>query len=170
MPLDGAGAFRRLAAALYDGMLLLGVLMAVTALLQILTHGEAITRARVGWLEYAYCGLLLACVAAFYGSAWTRRGQTLGMKAWNIRLETPAGALPGLGRSLLRLAIAAPLYLLAIAGILLMTMRRASAPVVIACLAPLLVSYGWLLVRRAGTLHDLWSGTRVRRLAPGNPG
>jgi len=169
VPAEVAGTFRRLAAALYDGMLLLGVLMAVTALLEVLTHGEAITRATVGLLEYAYCALLLACIAAYFGSAWTRRGQTLGMKAWSIRLETEAGALPGIGRSLARLAIAGPLYLLAITAVLLMMMHRAGVPVVLACLAPLVLSYGWLLARRGATLHDRWSGTRVRRVPSTGP-
>ena len=37
-----AGVWRRLAAASYDGLLLLAVLMVVTALLQLATHGAAI--------------------------------------------------------------------------------------------------------------------------------
>ena len=119
-----AGSFRRLAAASYDGLLLLGALMLVTALLQVFTHGEAITRARVGAFEYAYCGVLALCVFGYYASGWTRRGQTLGMKAWAIRVETESGALPRLADAALRLGCAAPLYLAFLAGLMLLIARR----------------------------------------------
>ena len=161
-----AGTFRRLAAATYDGLLLLAVLMLVTALLQLFTHGEAITRSSVGVYEYPYCALLILCVSGFYLPAWTRRGQTLGMKAWNIRLETTAGELPTLARALLRLAVAAPFYLLAIGGVLVMIAHRGGPLVVLACLAPFIASFAWNGLTGAGTVHDRVSGTRVRRLTP----
>ena len=167
MPGATAGAFRRIAAAAYDGLLLCAVLMAVTALMMAFTHGEAITRARVGAFEYLYCAVLVACIGGYFAIAWRRRGQTLGMKAWNIRLETPDGALPGFGGIALRLAIAAPLYLLAIAGLALLIARRGGALVVLACWAPLLFSYAWQVLTGRGTLHDLASRTCVRQLPPG---
>lgn len=166
--MENAGTFRRLAAAAYDGMLLAAVLMIVTALTHLLTHGEAITRARVGGFEYAYQGLVVACVFSYYASAWTRRGQTLGMKAWAIRLETESGGLPSLGDVALRLAIAAPLYLLAIAGVLLFMAHKAGWLILAALFLPLLVTYGWHTVTGSGTLHDRLSHTRVARL-PASP-
>ena len=162
----GAGTFRRLAAATYDGLLLLAVLMIVTALLMLLTHGEAITHARVGAYEYPYCALLLLCVAGYYAPAWTRRGQTLGMKAWSIRVESQAGGLLTLRQALLRLAVAAPLYLLAIAGVLLMITHRGGPLVLGACLAPLVASFAVQALTGNGTLHDRLSRTRVVRVAP----
>ena len=159
-----AGTLRRLAAATYDGLLLLAVLMLVTALLELFTHGAAITRASVGAYEYAYCALLIACIAAYYAPAWVRRGQTLGMKAWHIRLETADGARPSLRQALVRLAVAAPLYLLALAGILVLIAHRGGALVLIACLAPLGASFAWHALTGRGTLHDRLSGTRITRL------
>lgn len=159
-----AGTFRRLAAATYDGLLLLAVLMLVTALLQAFTHGKAITYASVGAYEYPYCALLLACVAGFYVPAWVRRGQTLGMKAWHLRVETPAGALLTPGRALLRLGITAPFYLLAIAGVLVMIVHRGTPLVVAGCALPLVLSFAWHAVTRGGTLHDRLSGTQVVRV------
>jgi uncharacterized RDD family membrane protein YckC len=161
VPAASAGTFRRLAAASYDGLLLLAVLMLVTALLQLLTGGAAITRARVGGFEYLYRAVLALCVAGYFGSAWTRRGQTLGMKSWGIRLETAAGSLPGWHDVARRLAIAAPLYLLAIAGALLYTARRGSWWLALACALPLAVSFAWHAATGRGTLHDRLSGTRV---------
>jgi uncharacterized RDD family membrane protein YckC len=163
----GAGTFRRLAAAAYDGLLLLAVLMIATALLQIFTHGAAITRASVGGLEYLYRAFLAVCVLAYFGSAWTRRGQTLGMKAWGIRIETEGGTLPSLRAVALRLAVAAPLYLLALAGLGLLIARHGSWPVVLGCAAPLVLSYAWQAATGRGTLHDRLSRTRIVRVAPG---
>lgn len=162
----GAGTFRRLAAATYDGLLVLAVLMVLTALLQVLTHGAAITRASVGAFEYVYRAALVLCVAAYFGSAWTRSGQTLGMKAWGIRLHTAAGGRPGWRDAALRLLYASPLYLLAIAGVLLLIAHRGGWLVLLACALPLVLSFAWNGVTGAGTLHDRWSRTRVLRVPP----
>ena len=163
-----AGSFRRLAAASYDGLLLLAALMLVTALLQVFTHGQAIIRQRVGAFEYAYRGALALCVLGYFGSAWTRRGQTLGMKAWAIRVETESGTLPKLADVARRLACAAPLYLLFVTGLMLLIARRGGWWVLLGCVAPLAASYAWLLVTRRGTLHDRWSRTRVVRVGAGS--
>ncbi len=157
-----AGSFRRLAAGAYDALLILAVLMIVTAALQALTHGEAITARSVGPWEYAYRGLLAAMVAVYFGVAWTRRGQTLGMKAWSLRVERLDGATLGWPDVLRRLGCAAPLYLLAIAGVLAYMTKLAGVAALAACAAPLAASYAWLALRGGGTLHDVLSRTRVR--------
>jgi uncharacterized RDD family membrane protein YckC len=160
-----AGTFRRLAAGVYDGLLLLAVLMLSTAALQAFTGGEAITYVSVGAWEYVYRFAMAALVAGYYGLAWTRRGQTLGMKAWKLRVERPDGGLPRWGDVLRRLGCAAPLYLLAIAGVLAFMTRVAGPGVLVACAVPLAASYAWLALRGTGTLHDLASRTRVVRLS-----
>lgn len=162
-----AGTFRRLAAAMYDGLLLLALLMVLTAFAQLFTHGAAITRASVGGFEYLYCASLVLCIAAYYGSAWRSRGQTLGMKAWGIRLEAASGARPSWRDIAARLALAAPLYLLALAGLMLLIARHGGWLALVGCAVPLALSYGWLGVTGRGTLHDLLSGTRVVRAAAG---
>jgi len=156
-----AGALRRLAAAAYDGLLLFVLLMVLTGLAQLLTHGQAISTARNGVWAYLYRGLLALCVIGYFGIAWTRAGQTLGMKAWRLRLESAAGTLPSWRAVAARLAISAPLHLLAIAGLLLFIAHRASWPLLTACLAPLAAAY---FVRRDGarrTIVDRLSGTRM---------
>lgn len=161
-----AGLFRRLAAATYDGLLVVAVLFVVTALLLIPTHGEAVTPANVGAWAYAYDALLALMIAAYFGIAWTARGQTLGMKAWDIRVETAAGTLPGWRAVLARLACAAPLYL-ALVGALLMFMARLTAwPGLVAGALPLAASLALHAVTGRGTLQDRLSGTRIVRSAP----
>jgi uncharacterized RDD family membrane protein YckC len=159
-----AGTFRRLAAGVYDGLLILAVLMISTAILQALNHGEAITYRSVGAWEYVYRAVLAAAVATYFGIAWTRRGQTLGMKAWSLRVERTDGALLRWPDVLRRLGCSAPLHLLAIAGVLAYMTKIAGAAALIGCCVPLIASYAWLVARRTATLHDLLSRTRVVRL------
>ena len=161
-----AGALRRLAAALYDAVLLLALAVLVTLLLLALNGGAAITRAAVGRWEYAYVALLFAVVAAYYGVAWTRSGETLGMKAWRIRVEGGDDARLRWRAALIRLACAAPLYVLALGGVLAFVARLGGWPLLTACCLPLAVSYAWLLAGGRGTLHNRWSRTRVVRTRP----
>lgn len=101
-----AGLVRRLGALLYDTLLLVAVLMIATALLLPFTGGEAITSAG-GWpLQWAYRTVLAGLVVLFYGSFWTRSGQTLGLKSWRLRLEREDGAPLTWGDTLRRLAAA----------------------------------------------------------------
>ncbi len=165
-----AGTFPRLAAAAYDGLLLLALLMILTAIAQLATHGEAITRARVGAWEYLYQALLAGTVALYFGAAWTRRGQTLGMKAWRIRLETTAGAVPSWGVVLLRLALAAPLYLAPIVATALWLAHRGSWWLPPLGALPLALSFASNVFSSRGTLHDAWSGTRIVPVRPGPAG
>jgi uncharacterized RDD family membrane protein YckC len=88
-----AGVFRRLGAMLYDALLVVALLMVVTALLLSLTGGEAITSERYGALEYFYRAVLLLVICGFFGWFWTRKGQTLGMRAWRLKVVREDGAL-----------------------------------------------------------------------------
>jgi uncharacterized RDD family membrane protein YckC len=136
--LPSAGVLRRLGAMFYDLLSLVAVMMVVTAVLLPLTGGEAITSERFGAWEYAYQVLLVAIVIAFFGVFWTRRGQTLGMVAWRLRLEREDGSLLGWGDVLKRLAAATVSLVLAFAG------------------------YLWIWVDRDGLAWpDRWTGTRV---------
>lgn len=84
---------RRLAAMLYDGLLLLAVLMVATALFLPLTGGEALDPGRNPLLEFVYRAVLLTLIVGFFGLFWTRRGQTLGMASWRLRVEREDGTL-----------------------------------------------------------------------------
>ena len=99
-----AGLLRRLGAMLYDGLLLIGVLMVATALFLPLTGGEAVVSGRSPLLEWVYRAALLALIVGFFGVFWTLRGQTLGMASWRLRVEREDGTLLGWGDTLRRLA------------------------------------------------------------------
>jgi len=75
------GFFRHLFAIVYDLILLIAVLFFATGLLLPLNGGEAFTRDQIVYPIY-----LLTVSFLFYGWFWTHGGQTLGLKAWKIRL------------------------------------------------------------------------------------
>jgi uncharacterized RDD family membrane protein YckC len=85
-PLPPPGLLRRLGALCYDGLLLLGLLFFATAVLLPFRGGQAF---RSG--DWGYDIYLIAVVFLFFGWFWTRDGQTLGMRAWKIRLTAAKG-------------------------------------------------------------------------------
>jgi uncharacterized RDD family membrane protein YckC len=89
-----AGLLRRLGAACYDSLLLIAVLMIATIPFLPFLHGRVLVPQEVGWpLVYAYRVWLVAVSVVFFGFFWTRRGRTLGMQAWRLRVEDERGAL-----------------------------------------------------------------------------
>ena len=83
--LKKAGLLRRLAAIGYDSLLLLAVLFIATVLVLPLNGGGAI-RHNPFFSSYIF----LVCFL-FYGWFWTHGGQTLGMRAWKLRLQRDDG-------------------------------------------------------------------------------
>ncbi len=140
-----AGLLRRLGALLYDTLLLLALFMVATAIMLPLTGGEAITPAGHPALEFVYRAVLLVMLVGFYGLFWTRRGQTLGMASWRLRVEREDGSLLTWTDTVRRLA--AGTVSLAAAGL----------------------GFLWILFdpeRRAW--HDRWTRTRVVLLPKGS--
>ncbi len=83
--LQRAGLLRRLAALGYDSLLLLAVLFIATALVLPL-HGGVAIRHNPFFSSYIFFTCFL-----FYGWFWTHGGQTLGMRAWKLRLQRDDG-------------------------------------------------------------------------------
>ena len=136
--LPTAGLFRRLGAMLYDTLLIVALLMVTTTLFLPFTGGEAITPDRSGFLEYVYRAVLLVIVGGFFILFWTRRGQTLGMAAWRLKVERFDGGRLTLSDACKRLGAACLSWLPAGAG------------------------YFWILVDRQHLAwHDRLSRTRV---------
>jgi uncharacterized RDD family membrane protein YckC len=77
------GFWRRFAAIVYDFLLLLAVLFLATALLLPFNNGEAFTSGQTFYSIY-----LSVISFVFYGWFWTHGGQTLGLRAWNLKLLT----------------------------------------------------------------------------------
>jgi uncharacterized RDD family membrane protein YckC len=80
---------RRLAAMLYDGLLLCAVLM-LAAMPPVILAGGAVALQHSAW-HALFSFYLLAVFFLFFGWFWTHGGQTLGMRAWRLRLTDAAG-------------------------------------------------------------------------------
>ncbi|MEQ1545521.1 RDD family protein [Methyloglobulus sp.] len=72
---------RHLAVIIYDFLLLIAVLFLATAILLPFNGGEAFTNHQIFYSLY-----LLAVSFCFYGWFWTHGGQTLGLRAWKIKV------------------------------------------------------------------------------------
>ena len=95
------GLLRRLAALVYDALLLFAVLFAATVPVLLLTGGRAVDPN-----DPVFTAYLLVVSYAWFGWCWTRSGQTLGMRAWRMRVRTREGGRLGWRRALGRFAAA----------------------------------------------------------------
>ena len=91
---------RRIAAMTYDAFAVLALLFFCTLPLVIALQGQAIAAENP-----FYFGYLLVCAYFYFGISWTRGGQTLGMRAWKIKVvkniagkDTDLSALDALQR------------------------------------------------------------------------
>jgi len=136
---------RRLAALVYDSLLVLPIIMLLVALatgLQIAVTGEASAEDYSATLHpFVVQAIAVLTLLVFYGHFWRLKGQTLGMQAWRIRLRSRHAQT--------------------------ITYRQ----VVVRCLgamlsaAPLGAGYWWCLFDQAGrSWHDHLSGTELELL------
>ena len=84
-PAVSPGVGRRLMAMIYDGLLGLGLNMVFT-LAVVLALGNEVAAGSL-WFPASLLGVLLL----LFGWSWTHGGQTLGMRAWRLRLERSDG-------------------------------------------------------------------------------
>src|SRR5690242_345859 len=93
-----AGVVRRLAAGVYDLLPLIALWMIGTALLMPLTHG-GIAPHTIWYQAY-----LLLIAFAYFGYSWTHGGQTIGGKAWRLKVVDEQGRSINWSRAALRFA------------------------------------------------------------------
>ncbi len=87
---------------LYDSLLILAVLMLATVPFIAVRGGDIVEPSD----NASYQVTMLLVMYAFFVFFWTYGGQTLGMRAWRLRVETSHGAIPGFGRASLRFVLA----------------------------------------------------------------
>ena len=135
---------RRFAAMLYDLLPLLGLWMLVAALFLLASGGHVdAAHPPVAYLLALRCALI-GVSAAYFTASWVRGGQTIGMRAWRIRVEAVDGSSLPWHRALLRFAIA--LLSLGLFGL----------------------GYLWCLIDREGRAwHDLAAHSRMIQLPRG---
>lgn len=105
-PPVSAPLWLRLAALLYDLLVLIALWMAAAGLVLLAFQGE-VDVARQPPLYHAVLQIvLLVLTALYFAISWSRGGQTIGMRAWRVRVVDDRGQSLALRRSLLRFALA----------------------------------------------------------------
>lgn len=151
-----APLLRRLGAILYDALLLIAVLVGATGLamgIVAMLAGAAAIQS-----DGAFTGhplfrtyILLICFI-FYGGFWVHGGQTLGLRAWRLRVQRANGASLGWWQALWRF-LSSGLWL-----VVLIVVHGALRPGIGWSLCAGLVA---LLLSLALRLPDRWSATEL---------
>jgi uncharacterized RDD family membrane protein YckC len=109
-----APIWRRCAAAVYDGLLLLGLWMVALVI-------DTVVRDLFG-LERNWAALrayLFLVGLGFFGWSWTHGGQTLGLRAWGLRVQRADGTALRWLDAALRYAVLLPCWAIALTPALL---------------------------------------------------
>ncbi len=94
----------RLAAAVYDLLPLIGLWFVAAVLALAVTGGALDTHTFTGKLIVQ--GFALTLSAAYFVVSWTRGGQTIGMRAWKLRVVDASGTALRWPQALLRFVTA----------------------------------------------------------------
>ena len=138
-----ANLLRRLMALMYDAFLLFAITLGYGGLLliiKILFNGTTgLEDIQPGPVIQAISFLgWLASLGGYYYICWRKQGQTMGMKAWRLKLQQPDGTLASPQQAILRCVLA--------------TLSLAAAG----------IGYLWCLLPPAkACLHDIYTGTEV---------
>lgn len=158
------GLSRRLAAFVYEGVLLFGVLMISAYLFSSLTQQRHALQGRSSLMAF-----LFVVLGIYFAWFWSRGGQTVAMKAWNIRLVTADGRPVSQARALSRYILAWLWFLPALAATYLADLRGGAiaATLVLAGIA----AYAALVRLRPDRqfFHDALCGTRLIDWRPAPP-
>lgn len=139
-PFPNAGLVKRLLAMVYDTLLLLGIAFAYGVVIWCIRKlaGDDVMEPLQGIPAILELFFLWLVLTGYYVLCWTKRGQTLGMKSWRLRLETLDGDYVSTRTAWTRSILA------------------------VIALLPLGLGYLWCLWdKRHGCWHDRWTDTRV---------
>jgi len=159
-----ASALRQLISSIYDGLLLVAILLIAAAITVPLTRAGIIEPNSPLLSVY-----LLSVCFLFYASFWVHGGQTLGMHVWHIRIEQMDGSPISWKQALIRFVTGLPAW-----GMLILGLIRRSVPEQvqvnyfadwIIALNPallLIVACVWLVIdHRENSWRDKLSGTHI---------
>lgn len=102
-----APLWRRLAAAFYDllpmlALLFIGTVLAMLVALPFAGGGRVDLVLRHGWPHLLLQLWLGALMVSYYAWSWHRGGQTIGMKAWGLHVQTLDGQRLGFWQAVMR--------------------------------------------------------------------
>ena len=147
--------WRRLAAMIYESLLVAAILIAAGFFAGGATHKFG------GWERWLFQLYLVVVLGVYFVWCWCGGGRTLAMKAWRLRLYSREGRRLELGRAIWRYALA--LFAFGTGAVSLMLMREhAQQWSTWALLAPAAITVLWALIdREKQFLHDRMAGTKM---------
>ena len=151
-----AGVARRLAAFVYEGVLLFGVVFVAGYLYAAVTQQRHALQGQTGLQVFIFIVL-----AAYFITFWSRGGQTVAMRAWQVRLVTAEGDAVTPLRALARYLLAWLWFAPALIAAHLAGLR--SATQIFTLLVVGIVAYALLafLHPQRQFLHDAVCGTQL---------
>lgn len=159
--LDGApgpapGVGRRLACFVYEGVLLFGVIMA-TGLIYALVADQR--HALVGSVGLQI--VLFLTLGAYFVGFWVRRGQTLAMRTWRLRLRTRGNQPLGWLRATCRYLLSWLWFLPALAVLRWAGISSGFTATLVILLGVLIYAASARWLPQGQLLHDMLCGTRL---------
>ena len=151
---------RIFACMMYEGVLLFGLVFFASYIF------DTLTQSRHGLMYHApRQALLFVVIGLYFITSWKRKGQTLPMKTWHIRMVDRAGQPVRWPRALLR-------YLLA--WLWFLPPLAAMAPFKLSTGEVTVLMLGWIVLwallsrfqRDQQFWHDAWAGTRLIDVQP----
>jgi uncharacterized RDD family membrane protein YckC len=101
-----ASLWLRVAAGIYDLFPLAALWMLTAGIALLVVHGDVdLAHPSFAW-RIGLRALLFVVTAAYFVISWARGGQTIGMRAWRLRLVDADGNALGWPRAILRFAVA----------------------------------------------------------------
>lgn len=157
----------RLAAIVYDGMLILAMLFLVGAALAVLgtvlfldvgTTSQEAKTLPIWYQNAVMTPAFVLTLVGFYGIFWRKSGQTLGMQTWRLKTVNDQGGLLTWRQSFVRIISACLLpALCAVIGALLHGSKLA---ILVAAVLGFLFNFLFCLFNRRGlAVHDMLSNT-----------
>lgn len=155
---------RRLAAFVYEGVLLFGVVMIAGLLYSLVTQQRHAIEGRIGMMVY-----LFVVLGVYFTWFWSHGGQTVAMKAWHIRLRTADDQPVSMRRAWVRYLLAWLWFLPASAAVYVAGLHGKAA--ITAAMFTGVLAYAalaWLRPDRQ-FWHDVVGGTRLQDHKPPLP-
>jgi len=157
----------RLAAIVYDGMLILALLFLVGTVLTVigtlLTMQTGTESAQARSLPVWYQNIVMTpsfilTLVGFYGLFWRRGGQTLGMQTWRLKTVNDSGHLLTWGQSFKRIMAASLMPL--VFGVIGSLIGGSRAIILTSAFLGLVFNYAFCLFNRRGlAVQDMISNT-----------
>lgn len=151
------GVARRLAAMLYEGVVLFGVLMVAGLVFSPLTGQHHALQHRFDLQIF-----LFIVLGGYFAWFWSHGGQTVAMKTWHVRLVRHDGQPVTLPQALMRYLLSWLWFVPALLAYSVLGLPMAGGSVTLALLLGVLVYAGWsFLLPDRQFLHDRLCKTRL---------